>query len=46
MLRDRGIVVDRFPHELILELEEINRAFVKAQNHLKRMSCAGVRHSL
>ncbi|OAI48383.1 hypothetical protein AYO44_07045 [Planctomycetaceae bacterium SCGC AG-212-F19] len=32
MLRDRGIVVDRFPHKLILELEEINRAFVKAQN--------------
>jgi pyrimidine deaminase RibD-like protein len=31
-LRDRGIVVDRFPHELIMQLEELNRAFTRAQS--------------
>jgi pyrimidine deaminase RibD-like protein len=32
LLRDHGIVVDRFDHDLIVQLEEMNRAFVKAQN--------------
>jgi len=32
LLRDRGIVVDRFPHDLIVQLEELNRDFTKAQS--------------
>jgi len=32
LLRDHGIVVDRFPHDLIVQLEELNRDFVRAQN--------------
>ncbi|HEY7154194.1 MAG TPA: deaminase [Gemmataceae bacterium] len=31
LLRDHGIVVDRFPRELIVELEELNRDFTRAQ---------------
>jgi hypothetical protein len=31
VLRDHGIVVDRFPHDLILQLEELNRDFTRAQ---------------
>lgn len=29
LLRDHGIVVDRFPHELIVQLEELNREFTR-----------------
>jgi pyrimidine deaminase RibD-like protein len=32
LLRKHGIVVDRFPHDLILQLEELNRDFVRAQS--------------
>jgi pyrimidine deaminase RibD-like protein len=30
LLRDHGIVVDRFPHDLILQLEDLNREFTRA----------------
>ena len=32
LLRDHGLVVDRFTDELILQLEELNRTFTRAQS--------------
>jgi pyrimidine deaminase RibD-like protein len=32
LLRDHGIVVDRFPDDLIVQLEELNRDFVRAHS--------------
>jgi pyrimidine deaminase RibD-like protein len=33
-LRDHGIVVDRFPDELIIQLEELNRDFTRAKSNV------------
>src|SRR5262252_10524351 len=32
LIRDHGIVVDRFPHDLIVRLEELNRDFTRGQS--------------